>query len=77
MEWHTHYPDRAGIYRCRVNHERETYLVCHQCVINHRYRWQLINGQDVNTNKHYIEWTGEATTIMDVEPEDVAWFDGK
>lgn len=70
-DWQKGYPKYPGIYLCRVNHETEAFFVNHYCEMNRRCRWQTLGGKDVIAS--YIEWTGEAVGLEEVDVERGRW----
>lgn len=57
-DWKHTFPEKPGIYRVRINRERETYLINHMCQLNGRFRWKDLQGVDFD-HTAYVEWTGD------------------
>lgn len=45
-EWRDGFPERNGIYRCRINGEDIRPLMHKRCTINNRSRWMELDGHD-------------------------------
>lgn len=45
-EWHTGFPDKRGLYHCKVD-GKETYLIHHCCDMTNKHWWSDSRGFDV------------------------------
>lgn len=57
-KWSHTFPKKPGVYKCRINGEREEYLINHLCQLNGRFRWKDLRGVDYD-HTAYVEWTGD------------------
>jgi hypothetical protein len=62
-EWQTGFPERNGIYKCRVDGKDIRPLMHKKCSINGRHRWMELTGHDVLGS---VEWRGERLSIEEL-----------
>lgn len=62
--WIKGYPKERGLFRVRIDGEKETYAVHHHCELNGRSWWTDTSGRDVVG--YQIEWTGRRITPDDL-----------
>ena len=60
-EWNKGYPEKHGLYMCRIDGEEETVLHHHVCQLNGRHWWTNTAGGDVVAQ--VIEWKKEKIKI--------------
>ena len=58
------YPERRGLYECRVDGEKR-YLVCHRCDITGKARWSDTRGYDIVGCE--IKWVRGPLKASDLE----------
>lgn len=56
-DWKTGYPEKRGLYQCRIDGETVTMLAHHRCDLNGRHWWTNTAGGDVVATT--IEWKNE------------------
>lgn len=62
-EWNKGWPDKRGLYRCRVD-GKEKFLVHHHCELNGKHWWSDTKGFDVVGCQ--VEWQGKHLTADEV-----------
>lgn len=70
-EWRVGYPNKTGIFLCRVNHKDEAFFVNHYCEMNRRCRWQTLAGADVIAS--FVEWTGSPVKLDEIDEKRAIW----
>ena len=54
-KWQSGFPEKNGIYKCRIDGELVEPLMHKKCSINGKHRWMKLDGHDAIGNIEFID----------------------